>query len=341
MFTWDHIIPRAIRPSDNRVSREVLRECVLRYDPERDYVDSSPFVADRVADAIRAGLPADGLPEEHLYPDSARFAQALRASRCRFIGETGPILINAMTDNPRIVERELPRARRLWDVPIDPARRNLASHQTDDYFMSWRQKGREMVLAAFGRDFTVDEWRDYALAINVVCGGIFKDAIEYFRSGKWARTGVLWWSLIDMWPMMFNYSVVDCDFHKKMPYYWIRQSQQPFCLMAVRREMGGDVALYAANDTRERVRGTYRIDAIAPDGSSRTIALGALDQAPGESQAIQRLPEDGNPALWLIEWTANGRTGSNHFTAGGDPIDFAVWQAWAARLSALYGADAE
>ena len=112
-------------------------------------------------------------------------------------------------------------------------------HQLDDYFVSWRQEGKELVEQIFGRDFTVEQWDDYALAINYVCACLFKDVIEYCRAHKWQKTGVLWWSLIDMWPQGFNYSVVDYDFHKKPPYYWIRQSQQDFCLMIVRDEEGG------------------------------------------------------------------------------------------------------
>ena len=74
-------------------------------------------------------------------------------------------------------------------------------------------------------------YKDYALAVNIICAEIFKDVIEYSRVNYPKKTGVLWWSLYDMWPMLFNYSVVDCDGQRKLPYYWIRESQQDVALI--------------------------------------------------------------------------------------------------------------
>lgn len=333
-FTWGKMMPPGILPSDNALTRQVLREAVMRYDPYRSYVESSPFLSDDMARAIRRGEPVNMyLPEEHLYPPTAEFGQALRACKCRFIGETGPIIVNAMTDNPGIFAREEKRARRLWDEPLPMEKRNLVMHQMDDYFMSWRQTGKELVQARFGRDFTVDQWRDYALAINIICGDVFKDAIEYSRSLKGRKTGVLWWSLMDMWPMLFNYSVVDYDMRKKMPYYWIRQSQQPFCLMAVRHEVSGPAALYAANDTMQRQTGEYVVRELTPDGGQCEAFRGRFDLSPNGGGLIQQLPESG-VALWLIEWAANGRTGRNHFVTG-EP-GFECWRDWACTLLKLY-----
>ena len=333
---WNHM-DSTILPSHNRISREVLPRCVLRYDPYRSYVPSSPYCSDAFYLDRRKGQDAIATIEDHLYPPTARFATALRACRSRFIGETGPIIIDAMTDNPRIFAREEARARRLWDEYLPANQRHLTIHQLDSFFISWRQTGRELCLDWFGRDFTVNEWRDYALAVNTICADVFKDVIEYCRTSRWEKTGVIWWSLLDMWPMLFNYSVVDCDFRPKLPYYWIRQSQQPFALMVVRREIDGAPALYTCNDTSSEVRGSYRVLEMEPDGRLEQIAQGRLDEAANRSRLIQQMPEAEEPRLWLIEWDAGENRGVNHFVTRGGHAPFETWQRWHLLLGERYG----
>lgn len=328
-----------ILPSDNRITREILKNCVLKNDPYRSYIESSPYISDETMQERRTGRVTHHQPEAHLYPPTMHYAESLRACRSRLIGETGPIIINAMTDNERIFAREKGRAERLWDVPLDPTLRNLMMHQTDDYFQSWRQTGKDLCKKWFGRDFIFKEWKDYCLAVNIICGDVFKDAIEYCRTNRWNKTGVIWWSLYDMWPMLFNYSVVDVDFHKKMPYYWIKQSQQYFALLIVRREMNGKIALYTANDTLERHLGEYKITAYDEIGSMRIVAVGAYDEVPNTSRMIQRLPEKNTPELWIIEWSEHGKKYYNHFVTGEKSYSFEAFRAWTNRLNKLYGAE--
>ena len=337
-MTWNHQ-DSTILDSDNRISRQVLKKCVLRYDPYRSYVESSPYASDANIMDRRRGHMTHFQPEAHLYPPTLEFDKALRACRSRFIGETGPIPVFCMTDNARIFPLEERRARRLWNEPLAPWQRNTDTHQVDDYFKTWRQAGKELCEVWFGRDFTVDKWKDYCLAVNIICGDVYKDAIEYCRASRWDKTGVIWWSLYDMWPMLFNNSVVDVDFQKKMPYYWIRQSQQAVALMAVRREIGGEVWLYAVNDTLCPQKGEYRVAAVDALGNERSVATGAFSEPVNSARPIQRMPEGDETALWLIEWTVGGKTYYNHFVTGSKHCNFEVWRNWSKRLNALYGAD--
>ena len=193
----------------------------------------------------------------------------------------------------------------------------------------------------FGQDFPVDRWRDYALAVNIICGSVFKDAIEYCRTERWKKTGVIWWSLMDMWPMLFNYSVVDCDFRRKLPFYWIRQSQQPFALMAVRKDLEGEPALYACNDTAREVRGSYRILETQEDGTLLPIAQGRLAELPNGCRLIQQLPAGEGEKMWLIHWETDGQTGWNHFASGSGHAPFETWRQWHGLLCQRYGIPAE
>jgi len=316
----------------------VLKEAVLRYDPCRCYLESSPFYSDKAwKDVLTTGKTDVFMPENHLYPDVMNYDKAFRETPYRFVGETGPILVNAMTENPEIIARELPRAKRLWDKEIAPDNRNLDMHQRDDYFMTHRQTGKEVLEQMFGRDFTVDEINDYILAVNILCSHVFKDVIEYGRSQKWNKTGVLWWSLLDMWPMMFNYSVVDYDFLPKMPYYWIRQSQQYFCLLATREQVGGDISLFAANETLSQHSGNYSIYSVTQSGErGEVVASGRFESNPNETRKIQLLPEVGRQEMWIIEWEEDGKKSYNHYAAGNAPFDFEVWRNWEKYLKELY-----
>lgn len=339
MFFWGNIIPKYLLPSDNVVTRKTIRDVVLTYDPYRSYVASSPFVSDVIARDRRKDRNTVRnleMPERHLYPGDETFRAVFRSSRARFLGETGPMFINAMSESPEIVEREMKRVRRLRDIPITRGNYTLERHQLDRHFLTWRDACGKRLRHFFGRDFDLEAWQDFALGVNIICGDIFKFAIEESRSRKWERTGVLWWSLLDMWPMMFNYSVVDYSFRKKKPYYWIRQSQQPLCLMVVETE-DGELTLHVANDTLREYHGEFTVTGYAAgDEAGREIGSGEFSAAPNQNAKVQSMPRPDGHMLWIIEWQADGHNCLNHFVCGKAPFDFDVWKQWSARLDELY-----
>ncbi len=320
-ITWASA-PSTIMPSDNVISRKILREAVLHFDPYRAYVPSSPYVSDRAyKDWWNPNKKYEAI-EAHLYPNSIRSMEAVRNLKSIFIGETGPISVNAIAPNMHLYDREKARAERLWNTP---AIYGNQSHQNDGYFTVWRQAGKNLCEARYGRDFSFDEWKDYTIAVNIACSEIFKDIIEYCRVMP-SKTGVIWWSLMDMWPMMFNYSVIDCDGKFKMPAHFITKSQQAVALMAVRREIGGNLELYVANDTLKEETVKYTVTAFDKDGKSEILATGELTQAKNSVSLIKDLGQMSEPKLIIIEWEQNGKTYYNHaFTAF---TDYEVMKRW-------------
>lgn len=322
----------ALLPSALKISREVLRDAVLRNDPYRPYVASSPRYSDRFVASRRRGDRRYGAVEDHLYP--MEYGKALRASKACFIGETGPWCFSPFTDDEEIFERERARCERLWDVTEVP--QNVEDlHQSDSYFARCRVIGRKNCLEWFGRDFSLDEWKDYAMAVNTVCADIFKDAVEYTRVMRWRKTGVLWWSLADMWPMLFNYSVADFRGRPKLPFYRIRQSQRDFALCLVQRDLGAAPELYAVNDTLVRRTGRYRITAIDGAGKVRPVMEGRFDAAPNDATLLPAVEVTDAQELYLIEWqTDGGKRHTNHFVSGPRPYPFESWKRWNALLDA-------
>ncbi len=342
MHTWGTEIPCNIYPSHNEINRIVLKNAVLYHDPYRTYVPSSPVVSDDIVrdrrrPADRQELKHLSTTESHLYPGNEHFRDTFRDSGCFFIGETGPFFINAMSESAEIVERELPRARRLWDLPIDGKDYTLDRHQTDLHFVTWKDASLKRVKHLFGRDFELEPWQDLALGVNIVCAEIFKFAIEWSRSRKWRKTGVLWWSLLDMWPMISNYSVVDSLFRPKKPYYWIRQSQQPCCLLVV-EPTDGDPELFVANDTLMPYKGAYRILSIDAEGRETELRQGEFQAERNATSKLGSVQPEQMPALWLIQWETQDGKGWNHYICGQPPYAFDVYKAWCEKLDRLSGA---
>ncbi len=325
-----------ILPSDSLITRKILRNAVLHHDPYRDYVDSSPFVTDEIhAEHRRIGRFSDyNQPEDHLYPATKDLPSALRESHSCFIGEVGPIRINAASPSERIYEREKARLERLWDSPIIYS---TFAHQNDGYFTGWRNMCREMCIKYFGRDFSFGEWKDHTLAVNYICAEVFKEVIEYCRANRPEKTGVIWWSLMDMWPMAFNYSVIDCDFNRKLPYFWIRSSQEEIALMAVRNELGGEVTLHAANDTLNDAIIEYTVTAYGNDLASRVIASGVVKQSKNSSSLIQRIADNGEtkPELWIITAKCSDKVSTNHFITG--KTNFETMREWVKIIGEIGG----
>ena len=73
--------------------------------------------------------------------------------------------------------------------------------------------------------------------------------------------------MIDGWPQ-FSDAVVSWDYHKKLAYYYIRQSQQNV-MLSFDEPRDWSIRLYAANDTFEEQDITYRVT----DGDSGDILL--------------------------------------------------------------------
>lgn len=309
-------------PSNSVITRNILKNAALHYDPYRCYIESSPYASDsnflqRNKDMTRFQ------PEIHLYPSVLDFSKTLRSCKSLFIGETGPILLCAAAINDEILSREKSRAERLWN---SERLRDMGIHQDDGYFTVWRTEGKKICEAIYGRDFSFNEWNSYALAINIVCAEVFKDVIEYSRAVRWRKTGVIWWSLIDMWPMLFNYSVIDYSYNKKLPYFWIKNSQQEFALMAVRKEIGGSLALYAANDTLVSHTASYSVYAYNSCCEKRMIAKGVCSQEKNSTGFIENIDENVEGELLIIRWSENGKTYTNHAFTKTAPFD--VMRRW-------------
>ena len=97
--------------------------------------------------------------------------------------------------------------------------------------------------------------------------------------------------------------------------------------MAVRTEVGGELALYAANDTLEAKKVSYTVTAYNEACEAAAIASGIVTQAKNSASLIQRMAEPDAPQMWIIRWQDGGKEYQNPVFTG--KVSWDVMRKWA------------
>ena len=147
--------------------------------------------------------------------------------------------------------------------------------------------------------------------------------VERFRIGKWRRTGIIWWNLLDGWPQISD-AIVDYYFRKKLAYSYIKRSQNPVCLMMDEYHENG-YTLCATNDLPEEVTVSYRVIDVAAD---TTLLKGSAILPADQTVRLDTLllPENDRRFL-LIEWKRDGKIESNHYVTNIKGCDYRWYDA--------------
>ena len=173
-----------------------------------------------------------------------------------------------------------------------------------------------------------------AFAVNLTSAEEFKFVAEYSRVNFPQKTGVLWWSLIDMWPMLFNVSVIDSEYGRKMPYYWLEKAQQDSCLIFMKNESKDIWELYSSNCTSDTHLIEYSVTAYDENGNCDVIAKGKYNQKENCSELLQCIANPDKPELWIAEWKDNKNVYRNHAIIGFSSIE--TMKLWAEIISEKY-----
>jgi beta-mannosidase len=167
-----------------------------------------------------------------------------------------------------------------------------------------------------------DSLEAYALQSQISQAEAKKYFIERFRIGKWRRTGIIWWNVIDGWPQISD-AVVDWYGCKKLAYHYIKTSQLPFCMMVDEPE-NGMLTLCAANDTRTNKTIRYTVTNLA---TGEDVLKGDRTVPPDTTVRVAKFAEEAG-ACYVIRWEGD-ENGRNHFTAAiGDGIDLSTYSEW-------------
>ncbi len=157
-----------------------------------------------------------------------------------------------------------------------------------------------------------NELDDFIAASQISQAEAKKFFIERIRIKKPYTSGVIWWNMQDGWPQMSD-AVIDYFFEKKLAFYYIKKSQEPFALM-IDEMKDHNYTLVASNDTQIKKRGTFRVFDIETD---ETLCEGDFSVAENQNKELAKLPMTYTQKRFLVlVWNTEQKTFFNHYLCG-------------------------
>ena len=296
----------------NAVTRETLPQAARENDPYRMFLPSSPYISD--------GVSRYDVPEQHNWGPRAYFKDDFyRLTKAHFISECGyhgcPSPVSLARFIP--VEELADRTSGSW-----------RAHSSEYSLLFKRGLDRNRLMAdqvklMFGIE--PDSLEQFSFLSQFTQAEAKKFFIERARIGKWRRTGLIWWNMLDGWPQISD-SVVDWYFEKKRAFNAISRVQQPICVML--DEVSGwkqDVIL--GNDSRKDAFVSVKLQDA---DSEETLFSGEFCSPANENTvigSIDALP--GKKRLILITWAYGGSKYKNHHLCGFPPYSPEDAKRWA------------
>ena len=288
-----------VKPSVNRISREVIPNLLRRLDPFRPYIPSSPYISDEAY-----ALGRDYYPEEHLWGPRDYFKSSYyTTSKAYFVSETGYHGCPARVSIEKFIDKD-----KVWpyfdneqwilhasEQHGDPSRTMLMHRQVDELF---------------GR--VPEDMDRFVTASQISQAEAKKFFIERVRAQMDRMGGVIWWNLIDGWPQMSD-AVVDYYYEKKLAYNYIRRSSRPVLAFIGEMEDWGHPVLIS-NSTAKPSRVSVKVTDIA---SGKTVFTGEGEAEPNSNARVGFIPlMYSRKGMFLIEYTADGIRAVNTYLYG-------------------------
>ena len=292
-------------PNRNSLTRKLLKRCVEQHDYAREYLPSSPYIS---PEAFRGeGL----MPEDHLWGPRDYFkGPYYKDTFCHFASETGyhgfpsTDSLKKFLETPEKIFKEN-------GAPTDEYLVHAASPELDPRApYAYRIKlAYDQVVTLFGR--AEEPLDDFVRQSQISQAEAKKYFVEKFRMGKWKRTGIIWWNLLDGWPQVSD-AIIDYYFQRKLAFHYIKRSQQPVCLMCDEPENGA-MALMAANDLPRDCQLSYTVRKYS-DGEDTVVAEGQWTAHADSVEKICNIPlEDNEKEFYYLQWSVEGKTYKNHY----------------------------
>lgn len=303
-------------PNWNRLTRDVLKNAVEIHDYSRAYLPSSPYVSENV-------FQGKGIkPEEHLWGPRDYFkGPYYKDTFCHFASETGyhgfnsPQSLKRFLNEPEKIFKEDDTATDEYLVHAASMDLNPESPYAYRIRLAYNQ-----VVTLFGH--AEESFADFVRQSQISQAEAKKYFIEKFRLGKWKRTGIIWWNLLDGWPQVSD-AVVDYYFVKKLAYHYIRRSQQPICLMFDEPE-DGNIRLFGVNDLPQDTSVSYKVKKVSGEGKEQQeVMMGNIMLSADSVVELGSLTvADEEKEFYLIEWNIDGKEFKNHYFTNIIHIDY-------------------
>lgn len=303
-------------PNQNSLTRQMLKHVVEMHDYSRSYLPCSPYISEEVFEG--KGLR----PEQHLWGPRDYFKGTYyKDTFCHFVSEIGYHGFPA----PRSLKKFLQKPEMIFKedgTPTDEYLVHAASMELDvDAPNAYRIKlAYDQVVTLFGK--AEENLDDFVRQSQISQAEAKKYFIEKFRIGKWKRTGIIWWNLLDGWPQVSD-AVVDYYYTKKLAYHYIKRSQESVCLMFDEPE-NGSICLVGVNDLSRDMEVTYTVKRISDVMEKQAIVMSGKAVVLADSTVrLGSLPiADGEKEFYLIEWNVDGQCKMNHYFTNIIDIDY-------------------
>jgi len=302
-------------PNANRITRQLISDCVRDNDLGRPYLPSSPYISETMySKGVRSQVYGSILPEDHLWGPRDYFkSNFYKNNSAHFVSETGYHGCPSLESIKKFITPD-----RVWPYSNNPEWILHSSDQNDNdsRVMLMEKQVRQL----FGNVPTDPE--EYILASQISQAEAKKFFIERIRVGRPQKTGVIWWNLLDGWPQMSD-AVVDYYFTKKIAYDYIKRSQAPFAVIADEISNWG-FTLYACNDTLEEKRGSLTVKDAFTD---QIIYKGDFTAAVNTGTPIAKLSAYySEQKILIFEWEVGDKRGYNHYLCGYPPISLEMYK---------------
>ena len=335
---------KRLDPNTKILTRKVLPEVLRIYDDFRPYLPSSPYVDETSFALIDKCRPAEDHlwgPRNYFKSDYYKNATALFASETGFHGCPSVESIKKFITPEKLWPIILPNGRPNEDYIVHAASMETKHIGKYEYRIALMLRQVAVLFSDMpdgntGRA-TAEESVDYfermktlfgdgeqalegiAKASQIFQAEAFKFMIERFRIRKATHGGLIWWNLLDGWPQISD-AVVDYYFTKKLAYDFIKNSQQPLCLMFDEPDEENKLNLFVANEIPQDKTFSYKVirinDNVVVCSNKATVAASGILQL----DAVTVDPD--KKEMFLIEWEYDGNTGYNHFVNNIRGIDF-------------------
>ena len=306
-----------VDPNRDLISRQVIPTVLYELDPARPYLPSSPYVS---RECYERGNAGNFLPEDHLWgPRGYYKADFYTKSAAHFVSEIGyhgcpnRSSLEAMFDRDSVY----PWTKDFeWnDQWLTKSVRKLP--------LSESTRGRNDLMLSQVRILFGTVPRDldsFILASQSVQAEAMKYFVEFWRAGKFERSGIIWWNLRDGWPILSD-AVVDYYNSRKLAFYFLKNVQPTVCLL-VSDPVDGRYPLVAVNDSLEPAQGSVRVTELA---SGRELYSGRYSVPANGRQTVAELPRQEGQGMLLIRYEHAGEARANHYLYGDPPFDLKAY----------------
>ena len=317
-----------INPNFNKITRVVLREVVELNDPTTPYIASSPYYSDKAYnDGIRDDytLVSKLLPEVHVWGARDYYKAPYYTNQtASFISETGYHGCPSAESLKKFINPD-----KLYPNTDNDEWNFHSTHNMCEPFRIIMMN--KQIIQLLG--YLPDNLEDYVTISQFSQAEAKKFFVERMRMRRPHASGIIWWNMLDGWPQISD-AVVDFYFDKKLAYYWIKQSQQPFVIMLDEIDAWGSKVI-ASNCTLENKKGTFKIyDA----DTNEILAEGDFELDKNCNKVISKVPLFfSEQKLLIIEWTlSDGTHGTNHYVAGCPKFDFeTIKNKWIPKIKSI------